>query len=384
MIRAILKRLFLIIITLPLTFVILEIGVRIAAPQPVEDITYEDIYTERYSPALNKNVMALVPGMTRYKNNAEVHINSDGNRDYEYPRDKKEGVTRIAIVGSSVAFGFNLSLEDTFGKKLEIQLNETSKSTEYEVLLFGRPGFKIKETYAYIKDVVFEYEPDLIIYSFVQNNYIDQSPEEFFSGKENAENIRQRNEETKSESLLSIVRKNWWRIRDHDTVRLIRTNFHLYLFSVNSIVPVLRDLSPIEKEKAQNIAPLYPDTLEFKQKINNTESWISLINQECLERDAKFAILMHPYEMQLNDEGVAKWKRQGITLPEDVLDMKIYRLMKEFSEAEGIYFFDIVQSLRSYSGRKSLFIQGDYGHYDVRGHEIIANFLAKEAQMLFP
>jgi hypothetical protein len=378
MLKAIAKRIVRILITLPLTLFILEVGVRIVAPQPVEDLAYEDIYTERYSPALNGNVMALVPGITRVKNNAEVHINNDGNRDYEYSHDKKEGVTRIAIVGSSVSFGFNLKLEDTYGKQLEKMLNEKSTGTKYEVLLFGRPGFKAKETYAYLTDVVLDYDPDLIIYDFVQNNYEDQSAEAFFSSQKQLANDSQNNGSNNSVSLLTIIRNNWWKIRNNITVRFIRTHFQLYLFSTNSIVSVLRELYPIEKEKAQNIEPLYPDTPEFKQKINNTESWISLMNQECLNKNIKFAILMHPYEMQLNKEGAAKWSAMGIKIPEDVLSLKTHLIMKAFSEEQGFYFINIVPALRGYTGSYGLFTEGDYGHYNVTAHKIIADFLAEE------
>ena len=114
------------ILVSPFIFLFLEIGIRIAAPQPLADIDYDDIYTVRYSNAMNRMVKALVPGMTRMLNGAVVHINNDGMRDYDYPESKKQGIKRIAIVGSSVAFGFKLELEDTFAesaKKLKYLKN---------------------------------------------------------------------------------------------------------------------------------------------------------------------------------------------------------------------------------------------------------------------
>ena len=379
MLKEISKRIVLIIITLPLVLIILEAGIRIAVPQPVDEIAYEDIYTKRFSPALNYNVKSLVPGMTRIKNNAEIHINNNGNRDYEYQQKKIEGVKRIAIVGSSVAFGFKLKLDDTFGKQLERNLNENSTETEYEVLLFGRPGFRAKETYACIKDRVFSYSPDLIIYSFVQNNYEDQTVDNFFSTQNDLANVSKTKKVNSSESLLKKIRKYWWKIRNHDFGRFIRSNFHLYLFSVNSIANILRELSPIEKEKAQNIAPLYTATPEFKQKIYNTESWISLINSECMKKNIKFAILMHPYEIQLNKYGVEKWIAKGIQIPEDVLERKTHQMMKAFSVREAFYFIDIVPALNSYKGRSDhLYLDGDYGHYDIVGNQIIADHLVEE------
>jgi len=353
MLKAISKRIPLFILTLPLILFILESGVRIAAPQPIAEFAYEDIYTKRFSTALNMKVKSLVPGITRIKNNSEVHINNDGNRDYEYQHDKKDGVKRIAIVGSSVSFGFNLNLDDTFGKQLEKQLNERSIGTEYEVLLFGRPGFKAKETYACIKDKVFSFNPDLIIYSFVQNNYEDQSVKQFFSDENDMSDASQNKKRNDSESLLKKLRKNWWKIRNHDFGRFIRSNFHLYLFSANSIANLLLELSLAEKEKAQSIAPLYPDTSEFKQNTVNTESWLSLMNRECIKKYIEFCVLMHPYEMQLNKNGAEKWKTKGIKVPVNVLERKTLQMMKAFSIREAFYFIDIIPTLNSYKGSSS-------------------------------
>ena len=373
------KRIGLIIITFPVVLLILELGIRIVVPQSVDDITYEDIYTTRFSPALNSKVKSLVPGMTRLRNNREFHINSQGNRDYEYQKDKKEGVKRIAIVGSSVAFGLNLELDDTFGKQLEKTMNKNSIETEYEVLLFGRPGFKAKEVYACIKDEVFTYDPDLIIYSFVQNNYEDRSVDFFFSTENNRVNINKIQNNNNSESLLRKIRKYWWKIKDRDFGRFIRSNFHLYLFSANSIANILRELSPIEKEKAQNIAPLYPDTPEFKQKIVNTESWISLINEECNNMNVTFNLLMHPYELQLNRKGAEKWKKKGLRIPEDVLELKVHQIMRRFSEEKGFYFMDIAVALsRSNDSSRNFYIQGDYGHYNILGNKIISDYLYED------
>jgi hypothetical protein len=375
MFKSILKRAVLLVLALPLILLILELGIRIVVPQPVEDLAFEDVYTERYSPSLKENVISLVPGIIRFKNNAEVYINNQGMRDYDYLYDKKEDVTRIAIVGSSVTFGYNLELKDTYGKQLEEKLNGETTKTEYEVLLFGRPGFSAKESYAEIEDRVFNYDPDLIIYSFVQNNYEDQSAEEFFSNMvDSSPNIGDEN----PTSLLQLIRRNWGEIRSHNAFRFIRTNFHLYLFSTNSLVRVLREISPEEKEKAQNIDPLSSDTLDFKHKIANTESWISLMNRDCADRDIQFAILMHPYEMQLNQEGVEKWRGKGFEIPDDVLDVKTHLIMEKFSDGEGIYFMNIIPALRSYTGNDSLFIEGDYAHYDILGHKIISDYLTEE------
>ena len=96
----------------------MEIGIRIVVPQPVNEFNFGDIYTTRYSKALNQDVKSLVPGITRILNDQKVTINRNGQRDFEYQIEKKPNDKRIAIVGSSINFGFKIRLENTFGKLL--------------------------------------------------------------------------------------------------------------------------------------------------------------------------------------------------------------------------------------------------------------------------
>ena len=377
MYNSIIKRSLLILAAIPVVVVLLEIGIRLAVPQPLDDVLFNDIYTETYSPSLNANVGSLSPGMTRSKSGQKFRINLDGNRDYEYPIKKKDGVKRIAIVGSSVSFGYDLALEETFGKQLEVMLRRDSPKVENEVLLFGRPVFKAKETYARLVDRIFDYDPDLIIYSFVQNNYEGQSVDTYYSRIYNLSEIMRTGDSPGSKSLLRKVRDQWGGLKNNSMLRYIRTNFHLYLFSANSIARVLRELSPIEKEKAQNIDVFYPETPEFMRKIKNTETWLSLMEQESHQRGIKFSILFHPYEMQVNQAGLEKWQSEGIPLSEDVLSFQTHQIMKTFSDSSRIHFIDILPTLQMGIGDDEYFLEGDYGHYTASAHKLIATHLSR-------
>jgi len=360
---------------IPFVLLLLEVGIRVAAPQPVDEVNFEDIYTESYSPTLKRNIMSLVPSTTRIKNGKRVHINSRGNRDHEYSYEKHQGVKRIAIVGSSVTFGLNLDLKETFGKRLETTLNQYSQDERYEVLLFGRPGFKARESYARVADEMLNYSPDLIIYSFVQNNYEDQTPEDYFSGKSVTASNDQG--ENKTPSLLRRLRNSWQTTKQHPVMREVRESFHLYLFSVNSLARILRELSPSEKEQGQNIAPLYPDDTVFRKKITNTESWINLMHQACLVRDVNFAVLIHPYEMQLSVDGMNKWRSRGLPVPHNATEFKTYERMKSYAENMGISFLDILPGIRDDMTKASnYYLDNDYGHYNSEGNQILAAHLS--------
>ncbi len=376
-IKSILIRLLYIFGSLPIIYLVLELGVRITVPQRVDHIPFDDIYTERYSGTLRQNVKSLVPGMRRTYNGMEVLINNAGQRDYEYPKHKRENIIRIAVIGSSVAFGFGNKLENTFSKILEKKLRQTESDIDYEVMLFGRPGFRAKEVYALVMDKVFDYQPDLIVYSFVQNNYENKSALDVLdiiaSGVLPSDKSKKR---IVKPSSLSKLRNNFSRIKKKEPIRTIRRHSHLYLFSVNSIVRLWRQLSDKEKEKAQNLEPLYPETADFRKKIKNTESWIRLMDKECVDRNIEFYLLMHPYEMQLSAESANKWRSKGIEIPTDVTDLKTHKIMKRFAAREKFKYIDVVYRLRAFqNARGDLFLENDYGHYTAQGNEVIANKL---------
>ena len=236
------KKIIVFFLSLPATFLILEIGVRIVLPQPVGEFNYEDIYTKRFSKVLNAHVKSLKPGITRKKNNYIFKINDSGQRDYYYSKEKSKNTIRIAIVGSSVNFGFNLDLKSTFGKLLENSLKNRHSKINYEVLLFGRPGFRAKEAYASIKDIVIDYDPDLILYSFVQNNYESKSSEDYFYedlqdfSNISSQKILKDKQKNKSSTLyLKKIRNLWHKYKDSEYGIYIRSNFHLYLVSTKVI-----------------------------------------------------------------------------------------------------------------------------------------------------
>jgi hypothetical protein len=73
---------------------------------------------------------------------------------------------RIASFGDSETFGWSVSLEDTFQKRME-QLD-----ARIEVLNFGIPGYNAENVADYIEDEVPEYSPDFLVY-FVNKNDSD-------------------------------------------------------------------------------------------------------------------------------------------------------------------------------------------------------------------
>ncbi|MBI3282614.1 SGNH/GDSL hydrolase family protein [Candidatus Curtissbacteria bacterium] len=61
-------------------------------------------------------------------------------RDRDFVTNKKEGITRIAVLGDSIAFGGGIEkVEDRFSNRLEKKLREAGKNVE--VYNLGKPGY---------------------------------------------------------------------------------------------------------------------------------------------------------------------------------------------------------------------------------------------------
>ena len=100
----------------------------------------------------------------------ENGANSRGYRDYDYSHPKDSRTFRIIIIGDSVAQGWSLELDEAFGKVLEQKLNADSAFLKYEVVVLARLGYSTSQQLVIFEEEAFEYEPDLILWSYCLND----------------------------------------------------------------------------------------------------------------------------------------------------------------------------------------------------------------------
>ena len=94
-----------------------------------------------------------------------VDINSHGLRGAETTYEKPSTTFRILNLGDSVAMGWGVRLEDTYGQQLEALLNngQSTANLNYEIINTGVPGWTLENASAYLQAEGLKYEPDLII-----------------------------------------------------------------------------------------------------------------------------------------------------------------------------------------------------------------------------
>ena len=97
-------------------------------------------------------------------------VNTHGYIDKERPLAKPSNVFRIVIIGDSVAQGYEVDVADRFGSVLEGLLNDAASRIDYEVIVLARAGYSTSQEIELLKHEAFEYEPDLIVWSYCLND----------------------------------------------------------------------------------------------------------------------------------------------------------------------------------------------------------------------
>jgi hypothetical protein len=103
-----------------------------------------------------------------------VDINSHGLRGPETPYAKPSGTFRILNLGDSVAMGWGVREQDTYGRQLEALLNDKGNgAVRYEVINAGVPGWNPENELAYLQAEGLKYQPDLILLDLTLVNDIN-------------------------------------------------------------------------------------------------------------------------------------------------------------------------------------------------------------------
>jgi lysophospholipase L1-like esterase len=99
-------------------------------------------------------------------------MNSRGYRDVEYALAKRPGVFRAVVVGDSVAAGLGVAMESAFPKVLEARMNSgaAGEGVEAEIIVLARNGYSTSQQLVLLEKEVFEYSPDVIVWSYVLND----------------------------------------------------------------------------------------------------------------------------------------------------------------------------------------------------------------------
>ena len=100
----------------------------------------------------------------------QIQINSHGFRGSEFSIDKPENTFRIFTVGSSPTFGNGVHDSETWPAYLQKIFNNIDSNPKIEIINAGLPGASVKSETIMIKDLLINFEPDMILVYDGMNN----------------------------------------------------------------------------------------------------------------------------------------------------------------------------------------------------------------------
>ncbi|MCH2170861.1 SGNH/GDSL hydrolase family protein [Myxococcota bacterium] len=165
MMRGALSRVLLLFVSSVLTLLVAEGLVRWLDLGPEIQPVYRENFQLSAHPGLRYE---LKPG----SRDREHRINSEGMRGPEVLRFKPPGTFRIAVIGDSIAFGYEVDANRTFAALIERVLNRDLADSDrrFEVINFGVPGYGIDQAVKTLEKRVLDFEPDLVIYAYCLND----------------------------------------------------------------------------------------------------------------------------------------------------------------------------------------------------------------------
>ncbi len=130
------------------------------------------VWVQYHEPGAGYTLMK--PGRHYEWQSIPVDINSHGLRGPETTYEKPASTFRILNLGDSVAMGWGVREEDTYGQQLESMLNrDRGGNLQYEVINAGVPGWSLDNALAYLQAEGLKYEPDLVVLDLTIANDIN-------------------------------------------------------------------------------------------------------------------------------------------------------------------------------------------------------------------
>lgn len=160
------KRVLSVIIYLIFLFLVLEGSARLIGPL--------HLYSNRVQFAMvvphPDRVYGLHPSQQWVEDGVIFKTNSAGFRGNEFMYEKQPNAVRIATMGDSVTYGWNVNEEEDYPSVLESLLNKNCPNIKFEVYNFGVPGYGAVQQAALI-DGVLKYKPDIVLLQFSQDDF---------------------------------------------------------------------------------------------------------------------------------------------------------------------------------------------------------------------
>jgi len=259
-----------------------------------------------------------------------VHVNSQGTRGPEFQTEKPAGSLRIVSLGDSRTFGWGLTDEETYSRRLERLLQAGAGGRKVEVINAGVNAWSYPQMLVYFRDFALKYQPDYVILG-------DANLWTQFSERNSPE----------------FVRAFMWRVRLKNVLR----HFAIYHFVVEV---QLQELYQRERAKFIPVDPKQDALFKAQQQRDPDE-----VFREAIEGVCRVALTNHIRPMLLYLPTATELNGTNRTA--------IFEVKQAASAKFGAPLVDLTGDLRPRG--KALYLDADPVHLDPQGNALIAGRL---------
>lgn len=284
----------------------------------------------------------------------DFHLNSKGFKDLEFTVEKVTGRQRIVALGDSFAYGI-VPYKHNYLTLLEEGLNEKGKRTE--VINMGIAGTGPKDYLALLKNEGLELQPDMVLVSFFIGNDFLQEKEE---------------RKLYSYSYLLSFINYLLTVRQGYEGKILNIDGayddNASTFTEPRFVDIETKRSEIYRQQDQG----------FQNDLAAALNYLRQIKQLCDERHMKFAVLVIPDEVQVNQNLQARVKQvKGFNSSADDYDFTLpNRGLAAGLKELGIPYLDLLDDFARAGSRSTLYRPNDT-HWNIAGNKLAAEALEK-------
>ena len=346
------KTIALLLISIVVCIVLMEVIVRIIAPQNPNYTMFDEDLSFKHIPNFEFDY-------ARQEFDNQIKFNSEGLRDFEYPFEKEEGTYRIAVIGDSFPEGLQVPFDKTFPKLLEQDLNNL-KQTKVEVINFGTGGYGTEQEYIILKDQALKYHPDLVIFVFSMNDIEDNFNTHLVTFEGNS---------SKTTKMTASIPKRM----------MLACSAYSDLCSLAQRVILTRKSAASQKSAngfERNMVFKMENSLAFLEAFDETGKLLYSSYNLAKNNAVDFVFVIIPSKEQVDNKKLQEFLKTDNLTGDDVEMLKVPHALSLFAASNGIETIDLTVPLRKLNKNNNFYYEID-GHFNEMGHELAAKAIVE-------
>ena len=277
-----------------------------------------------------------------------VKTNSQGVRDnVEHSWVKDPGTIRILGIGDSFIFGWGVSLEETFLKKMEHSLQRMT-GVEIETINAGVPRWDLNHYYVYLKNIGIRYNPDIIVLSYFFNDIPQSIRETIPANFDNQIGVQQKGGVMRFSSLFNFLKSKADHLRRKN--KLARIDF---LSTLEARRPEL-----IQQATHQLLSP--PTQTETRSSFHILQTLLEKIHAIAQQTNSQLVLMFVPDVAQIHHSEL----------------QYINQVLASLTQKMHIPFADITPVFETASDPRVFYFWPRDWHTNAHGHAKMANALS--------